>query len=295
MKKILPILVLFFLLNTAAFSFANPVKKKYEEATEAFKKREFKEAITLFQETLDLYPSFPQPYNFMALAHKEIGSDPAEIIRLLNKAVEVDPHFAMAYDNLGKIHYEIGEFRKAKTHAQKSVELNPDSVTARLGLAWICLLGLGEMREAIEHFEIAVAKEKTDYGLFGLGMAYFMDHQRGRVLEMITSLRQEGRDNLATNLEDVIREGRYLPTKGVESLIESQNSRMRGTLAKDKPYAPPNINYPVRLSGKLDRGYPATVQQQAIGRQPYPYQGTMTGAQRIRQMQQNYQQKGSQY
>jgi len=277
MKRILPILIFFFLLNAATFSFANPVKKKYEEATEAFKKRQFKEAITLFQETLDLYPNFPQPYNFMALAHKEIGSDSKEIIRLLNKAVEIDPNFAMAHDNLGKTHYEIGEFRKAKTHAQKAVELNPDSVTARLGLAWICLLGLGETREAIEHFEIAVAKEKTDYGLFGLGIAYFMDHQRGRVLEMVTSLRQEGKDNLATSLEDVIREGRYLPAKGVESLIESKKSKMRGTLAKDKPYTPPNINYPVRLSGKLDRGYPPAVQQQAIGGQPSSYQGTMTG------------------
>jgi tetratricopeptide (TPR) repeat protein len=268
--------VLFVLAGAAQ---ANPVRDKYNEAMNAFKNGEYQKAVGLFEETLKLNPNFAHPYNFIAMAKKELGEDPQQVIDLLKKSVEIDPGFALGHDNLGKMYYGIGKFQLALEHAQKAVELDPKLLTARLSLAWICLLGIGETGQAVEHFEEALKIQRTDYGQFGLGMAYFMDHQRGKVLEMITNLRLEGNEKLATDLEEMVRQGQYLPPKGLQALIApeaaAQETPAQQASAKD------NIQYPVRLSAPLDGpvGIPS-------GQTYDP--NAMTAAQRIRQLQRNY-------
>ena len=68
---------------------------------EAFRQEKYSESVKLFEQTLELYPDFPQVYNFMAMAKKEMGADGDEVIKLLEKAVELDPNYALAHDNLG--------------------------------------------------------------------------------------------------------------------------------------------------------------------------------------------------
>jgi tetratricopeptide (TPR) repeat protein len=257
---------------------ANQVKETYDQAMAAFMKRDFAQAAELFEETLVLYPNLAQAYNFLAMSKKELGAKDDEVISLLEKSIELDPAFALAYDNLGKMYYGQGKFHEAKAQTKRALEISPDLVTARLSLAWICLLGLGETREAIEHFESALAAQKTDYGQYGLGMAYFMDHQRGRVLEMITNLRQEGNDALAKDLEDMIRNGRYLPPEGMQALINPAAKKPGGVAAATAPEPEADITYPVRLSGRLGTAGPAALPAGAD-------QAGVTGSERIRQLQ----------
>jgi len=277
MPRIIAILIILqTFIASPVFAQTNPVKEKYNEAMAAFTGKDYVKSIELFEEIIKDYPNFAQPYNFLAMAKKELGGTDDEVLELLEKSAELEPDFALAHDNLGKMYYGMGRFTEAKEQAQKALELAPNLVTAQYSLAWICLLGLGETREAIEHFEAGLAQQKTDYGQYGLGMAYFMDHQRGRVLEMITNLRMEGNEKLAADLEEMIRQGRYLPPDGIQSLINPKPVRAEGEVAAaaSEP-APPSMNYPVRLSGKLDGSAP-TAEQPAV-----------TGADRIRQLQRN--------
>ena len=272
----------FLLLGVAAQ--ANPVKEKFTQAMQAFQAKDFEHSVVLFEETIKLYP-LAQAYNFMAMAKKELGVANEEVIALLQKAVELDPKLALAYDNLGKMYYGDGEFDKAKENALKAVELDPHSVTARLSLAWIHLIGFGESREAIEHFEEAIKLQKTDYAMFGLGMAYFMDNQRGRVLEMITQLKMEGNLSLANDLEDAIREGRYLPAQGISSLAAQREEAKKAAEELPAKAPIPNIQFPVRLSAPLDAPDPYAAHQPFPG-SAYPPQDPAN--ERIQQLQRNY-------
>ncbi|HLF19107.1 MAG TPA: tetratricopeptide repeat protein [Candidatus Omnitrophota bacterium] len=284
-KRLFITSTLFCLISLDA-ALANPIQDKYGEAMAALRNQEYQKAVELFEETLKLNSRFAQPYNFIAMAKKELRADPKEVIELLKKSIDIDPNFALAHDNLGKMYYGEGEFQLAKEHAQKAVDLDPALVTARLSLAWICLLGMGETGEAIEQFEEAIAIQKTDYGQFGLGMAYFMDHQRGKVLEMITGLRLEGNEKLATDLEKMIREGHYLPPKGLQSVLAPRTAAKEEEAPAEEP-AIENIKYPVRLSGRLDES------QSSMAAEPAP--NAMTAAERIRQLQRNYIDQGPGY
>lgn len=272
-------IILLTLLAPAWCAQSNPIKEKYDEAMKAFTAKDYTAAIELFEAVIQMHPGFAQPYTFLAMAKKELGASDEEVLELLEKSAELDPNFALAHDNLGKMYYGMGRFAEAKEHAQKALELSPNLLSARYSLAWVCLLGLGETREAIEHFEAGLAQQKTDYGQYGLGMAYFMDHQRGRVLEMITNLRMEGNEKLASDLEEMIRKGRYLPPNGIQSLINPKPLREEGETVQEVKEAPANMNFPVRLSGKLDGSAPGA---------PVPAeQAVITGADRIRQLQRN--------
>jgi len=297
MKRIFALTILINLVFSCpwAFSDINLVKEKFEQAMLAFRQKDHQKAIALFEETIAMAPSFAQAYNYMAMAHYEMDSDEIETIRLLEKAIEIDPELSIAYDNLGKIYYGLGKFDEAEKNCLKAIEIDPNMATAKLSLGWIYLLGKGMPREAIGYFEDALKKTKTDYGQFGLGMAYFMDGQNGVVLEMITSLRQNKREDLAEDLEAMLREGKYLPPAGVGPLIKPKNERPN--LAIDSSSGERQTRaYAVRLSGKFNdplnemNSYLAGEQPQ-----PLPFPGQVTGAQRIQKMQQNYQQQGFNY
>jgi hypothetical protein len=49
------------------------------------------------------------------------------------------------------------------------------------------------------------------HAYFGLGLAYFMNHESPLVLEMITKLKDIGQEKLASQLENVIRGHKYIP------------------------------------------------------------------------------------
>jgi len=283
--KLLQIILPGLILIISSSVYANPVREKFNQAMSAFQKKDYAASVKLFEETLQMYPDLAQAYNFMAMAKKEMGADSGEIVSLLKKALEIEPGLSLAHENLGKIYYSMGEFDKAKEHAQKAVELAPNIVTARLSLAWIYLMGFGETREAIEQFEAAISLQKTDYALFGLGMAYFMDHQRGQVLDMITQLKVDGNQKLARDLEDMIREGKYLPSKGVKSLVAKREKLKKAAAAQPEKPAIPNFKYPVRLSGRLDQAYYSN--PTPSGANPYLQQG-ITSSERIHQLQRNY-------
>ena len=189
---------------------ANPIKPMFEEAIRAYSAKDYKTAIAILEKINEIYPSFAPTYNYLGLCYKESGSSGEDIKWLFEKAIEIDPNYADPYDNLAKLYYAMTDFEKAEENGLKAVELNPDFATAHLTLGWIYLLGKSQPADAIEHFDkITGQNSDIPYAQFGLGMAYHMEHQSFRVLEMVTKLRQAGREDLAQQLEGVIRSGKY--------------------------------------------------------------------------------------
>ncbi len=211
MKKFITAIVCGSFLCAAPHAWAdNPVKVLFAEAMQAYGTHDYPRAIALLEKISQIYPNFAPTYNYLGLCYKDSGSKPEEIAWLFEKATQLDPNYADPYDNLAKLYYSTTDFDKAEENGLKAVQINPDFPTAHLTLGWIYLLGKSQPQDAINHFDKVVgANADVPYAQFGLGMAYHMLHENFRVLDAVTNLRKSGREDLAQQLEQVIRAGNY--------------------------------------------------------------------------------------
>lgn len=199
-------LFLFFSPSLIFASNVEVLKKTFEDGVMAYNLGDFQRAIPLFEKSIQMHP-LPQAYNYLGLAKRSVGVDLNEVAGLFKKAVELNDNYAEAHENLGKTYYSMGNFIDAEISIKKALELNPKAAGARLSLAWIELLGFSRGAEAIPHFEFAIQFADIPYTYFGLGMAYILDDQKFKALEMITLLREKGEENMALQLERMVMEG----------------------------------------------------------------------------------------
>lgn len=210
-------MVLFFIIIQVSVIHANPIKIKFEQAMTAYVAKNYNRAIKLYDETLEIAPKFAMAYYYLGMCHKEIGSKISDVIWLFEKAVEYDSSLVQAYDILSRLYYESGQFEFAEKHGLRAIELNPDLMTAKLSLAWIYLMGKSEPSNAIPYFQDVLAKQNIAYAHLGLGMAYLMDDQRIKAIDMVTSLRQSGHENFAVQLENLVKQGANFNIKAPKS------------------------------------------------------------------------------
>jgi len=289
-RPIVPVLLLLVAFCAATVS-ANPLKAKFDEGTAAFRAGEYKKAIVLFEETLEIYPDFAPSYFYLGLSHMTLGSNIDEVKWLFEKAIESDPDYAMPYEYMCKIEHSTGNYQKAEEYCLTAIKLRPDNIRARLTLAWTYLIGMSQASDAAFYFEEVIAREDIPFAHLGLGVAYFMNDERFKVLEMITDLRFKGYEELAQELEGMLRKNDYRQMKfpGAQRLRIPE--RQSSTLVRDLP--PPNAppvstnktiqNMPVRLSGKMpdadmNKSYANTVSNNSSS-------NTVSGTERIRAMQ----------
>ncbi|HPN88791.1 MAG TPA: tetratricopeptide repeat protein [Candidatus Omnitrophota bacterium] len=215
MKKIsfscFSLIVIFLFFTT--FLYANPVKEIYEEGLAAFSNQDYSRAIELFEKALTYYPKLAPAYNYIGLAQKALNRSIESIRMSFEKAIEADPSYAPSYDNLSKYYYALGQFDTAESYGLQAIALNPDEVSSYLTLGWTCLIGQGNAKKAISHFEKALTLTDFLYVYFGLGIAYYMDGQNYKVLDMITRLREKNEEDLALKLEILLRSGTYNPSQ----------------------------------------------------------------------------------
>ena len=206
-------LPLIFSANTfAADNNMAKMKELYEKAAAAADGGNYELAVNLYEQMIEINPDFAPAYNGLGLTYRYLGeSDPQEIVWLFKTATEIDPKFAQAYDNLGKTYYGMGDFENAERSCKKALDLNPDMLSAQLSLGWIYLLGKSQPRTAVKYFQEAAKKKDVPYAYYGLGIAHFMAGEKPMVLEIITKLKQMQKDDLAKNLESMIRDKYYVP------------------------------------------------------------------------------------
>jgi len=279
MKKNIVFLIFILFILFPPSSFANPIKKIFEKATQALQDGQYQKAIDLYEKTLEIYPDFAPSYYYLGLAHRAIGTELTDIIWLFKKATELNPNYAQAYDSLIRSYYGMGMFDEAEEAGLAAVRIDPDLVTAHLALGWIYILGKSQPRNSIYHFEKVLEKKDINYAFFGLGIAYVRDHQKFRALEMITELRQKGEEESAQQLENMVHAGSDALPAQLAPLVMPQ--RTKGIIVEEIPsFSSSNFtggNTKVRLKEKID-----TVEQKPQG---FTVQSPGSGSDRIRALQ----------
>lgn|GEM_PF-985455 len=207
------IFVLFFsILFFAAspLSAQESLRPLYEKGITAFRDGNYDQAIESLEEVIKQNPNFAPGYNALGLAYRMTGASFKEVAWYFKAAVDIDPTNVEALDNLGKAYYGMGEYERAEDYCQKALAINPEHTSAQFSLAWIYLLGKVRPHEAAYYFKRIITKTKNPSAYFGLGVASFMLDDKSTSLEMITLLRGADQEQLAEQLENIVRDYYYV-------------------------------------------------------------------------------------
>lgn len=276
---LLILLTHFFILSPVVAAEGNPLRQVFEEGMLRYNVKDFAGAQESFQKALQFYPGFPEAHFYLAMSIKESGGSNDQILTHLEQAVANKPDYAAAHEELGRAYYEDAQFDKAEITTLRALELNPSSVSTKLSLGWIYLLGQGKAHKAVEYFKQVAGENELPYAYLGLGMAYYMNDERLLVMEMITALRKINREDFANQLEAIVRSGPYIqPEDGGAPLLAQK--RPRSAPAEELPPLSEHSNIssmPVRIQRDVAPGmYPPQVPPSNV-----------SGQDRIRQLQEN--------
>lgn len=198
-----------FLFHFTTTLWANPLTKEqlFQLGMLAVKQEEYQHGIDLFQKVIDLDPKFSPAYHGMGLVYlHQPQQDLNAAIRYFKIAVSLSKEHTESWNNLGQAYYLIGRFSLAKEAFLESLKINPQQHQLHITLAWIYLLGESRPELAIEEFKIAKeAFEDNASILYGLGLAYLLQEDRYKVLDVITLLRKKQYTQEALKLENMIK------------------------------------------------------------------------------------------
>lgn len=112
------------------------------------------EAITEFQKTIDVDPTFIEAYNNLAGIYME-QDNMEEAISAYQKAISLNPSYAKALYNLGLAYLKQGSLDMAAKEFQKALKINPHN-TDTLNNLGIAFYKQNKTTEAIEVFQRAI-------------------------------------------------------------------------------------------------------------------------------------------
>jgi adenylate cyclase len=133
-------------------------------------KLDFEASIGLFREAIALDPGLSIPHAYLATilvqgvhygwirSTRELW---IEAMSLAESSVRLDPRSSFTFSILAYMHAMEGNYDAALDAGKKAVELNPYDMGAR-GVLGICHLVIGEHRQAIELFSMAVQRGTSD-------------------------------------------------------------------------------------------------------------------------------------
>ncbi len=127
-------------------------------------------------------------------------------LNILKTAISYDPKLTAAYDNLGRIYYGRQDMDHAQEYFEKALKLDPELTSAQLSLAWINLLVRSKPLTALKYFKKVLSVSQDPKIYYGMGTAYFASNQRVEAMEMITKLHDLGQEELASRLEQSLRD-----------------------------------------------------------------------------------------
>lgn len=146
-----------------AWQTASPEALRHLQAgIDADKQRHFDVAIAEFKKVTDLEPNLPEGFVNLGQAYME-SQDYGAAITPLKRAVQLAPDLAAAHQLLGYALLSQGYNAEAISHLEKVQE------QTALGIAQI---GAGQLRQAVENLQAALAKHPNDPDLlYYLGRA----------------------------------------------------------------------------------------------------------------------------
>lgn len=262
---------------------ANPVKEAFEQGVMAYAEQNYAKAEESFKKSIAMYPRLAPAYYYLGLINKNLLKGPEEIKPLFEKAIEIDPNYAEAYEALSKIYYSLGDFTTAEEYGLKAVAIKPELISGHLALGWIYLLGKSQPTSAIKYFKNVVGGNELPYAYLGLGIAYFMNGDRLMVFDMITSLRRIGQEGFARQLEETVRHGAYVPPEdsGVALIAPPKTPSVIDTQLQIQSI---NERYDASLPVHINTGDSYIADQNSSTSEDT----LMTGRDRIKELQKNY-------
>jgi tetratricopeptide (TPR) repeat protein len=190
-----------FLILSQGTVFGQALRDFYERGEAEYKRGNYQKAVQEYEKAVEVDPNFAPAYNALGLAHQAMQDKLSDVLWFFKVAVDIDPQYADAYHNMCRAYYQAGKHNEAEQSCRKALEVNSDMLSAKLSLAWIYLVGKQQPADAVLYFNQVLGKIQSPMIYFGLGLAYAQSGDRPRVLEVITVLRNQGENNLATQLE----------------------------------------------------------------------------------------------
>jgi TolB-like protein len=151
-------------------------RRKYDTSTEAYdlylRARALdgrgdiptrRQSVPLFEQAIAKDPSFAPAYAGLATVHANLSGNansdiPREVEQLhaaVEKAIELDPLSAESYDALGAAYARDGQWEQSEKSFLRAIELQPQRADSHAHFAYLYLLPLGRLEDAIEQLHIA--------------------------------------------------------------------------------------------------------------------------------------------
>ncbi len=134
-------------------------------------KDDYEEAIRLFEEAVELDPTFALAHAYLAYARwfsipLGFSDDPTTSLAAAREAAEeaasIDPKEPLAHFSLGRLYVYAGEADMAITEMQTAITSNPNSARSHYGLAFAYHYGAGQAEQALRHYDAALRLSPRD-------------------------------------------------------------------------------------------------------------------------------------
>jgi tetratricopeptide (TPR) repeat protein len=154
----------------------NPAAQKPQEAhnpafaehndkgADLYKKSKYDEALTEFNQALELIPNNTVMMNWIGLCYQG-KNDQTKAAEMFEKIIELDPDYADVHNNLGHSYYVLQDYEKSEKAYKRAIELNPKSADFHYNFARL-LQQLQRWEEAVKEFEETLKLDPTRTEVF---------------------------------------------------------------------------------------------------------------------------------
>lgn len=161
-------------------------RSRIKQADQLFKQGRAAEAIALYSQVVQDYPSSDEAWSSLGQALYRAG-DFTRAERALQKTVALTPGFAEAHNYLGLARMAQGNLEGAASSFRRSIDLKPDFALAYTNLGR-CLIQQKDIPAAIDAFRAAV-RYMPNYAAAHVGLAELL-HQTHQDAEALDEVRQ---------------------------------------------------------------------------------------------------------
>lgn len=229
-------LVFIFCLTLTGNSFARITEEEYKQVISYLEQGMYSEGIDAIQSSLKTDPDQATLYNLLGMIYLKQNESIQSAIGSFEEAIRLNPTFTEAYFNLASVYSgPANRPELAAVYLKKTLELNPNYTQAYFGLGWLSLMTDENPYKAEEYFEKVIEQFPNLAEAYqGLGLSYIQMRKPERVLEIVSKLRELGREDQAASLESILRGGN--PPSSEPSILSPQTALVGvggGTLAQE--------------------------------------------------------------